>query len=621
MALFNGQVAIATKSSLYLMGGQPYPGEADDPTVTADTSKAAEWRGEPEPIMTHGQFASGDDFTFLASYRGRLYTWLQGRVAEFDGSNELWLRMGPEGVRCFGGSVAGDWLCVAIESRYGGFELWGFNGEGWWRLLERASPAILWPTALAGAGNRELIVFRDASATYDLTRLNWRSSSVHTYSALGQWYSSLLDAGAPGSVKAWTEFGATFAMPENRGNAASVDSLTISLDYSIDGGATFIAADSETTTAAAARTFTLRSALPAAVDVRYLQLRVTWSSVSDWAPVLSSAWAEYELPEIVTLRRRVWSFDVDASDRTVRRDGGKDPQDGRTKARALWELWEGGNELVFTETDGGLWDPGELGGRALWLAGDRLSGVANGAALAAWADATGNGLTAVQLVAANQPKLFDAQLNGLAVVRFDGGDWLTIDSAELEISAQPYSVYAVWKPSGPGQALMFAANSTGLITTDFDDDVGIFAGSALFDFDHHPFGQWHIIGSVFDGVSSRIKVDGLSGTTGSAGAGVLGGDLTIGAGVNGGDRWLNGDLAELVITRTALSSDDRERLDGYLAHKWGLAANLPINHPYKNAAPLTGPLVRIDSIEEKVARPGDAHRWGEAEIALVLEEV
>jgi hypothetical protein len=31
--------------------------------------------------------------------------------------------------------------------------------------------------------------------------------------------------------------------------------------------------------------------------------------------------------------------------------------------------------------------------------------------------------------------------------------------------------------------------------------------------------------------------------------------------------------------------------------------------------------VRIDSIEEKVARPGDAHRWGEAEIALVLEEV
>ena len=116
MAAYNGKVVIATRKSLYLMGGQPYPGEADDATVTADTSKAPAWIGDPEPIMTHGVFAEGDDFVFLESYRGKLYTWLGGRVAEFDGAGENWLRIGPEGVNCYGACVAADWLIVAIAS-------------------------------------------------------------------------------------------------------------------------------------------------------------------------------------------------------------------------------------------------------------------------------------------------------------------------------------------------------------------------------------------------------------------------------------------------------------------------------------------------------------------------
>lgn len=42
------------------------------------------------------------------------------------------------------------------------------------------------------------------------------------------------------------------------------------------------------------------------------------------------------------------------------------------------------------------------------------------------------------------------------------------------------------------------------------------------------------------------------------------------------------DFGEIVV----LSSDaDRERVEGYLAHKWGLAGTLPGGHPYKNAAP------------------------------------
>jgi hypothetical protein len=46
-----------------------------------------------------------------------------------------------------------------------------------------------------------------------------------------------------------------------------------------------------------------------------------------------------------------------------------------------------------------------------------------------------------------------------------------------------------------------------------------------------------------------------------------------------------GDVAEIVIADSAIGSADREKLEGYLAHKWGLESNLPSTHPYKSSAP------------------------------------
>ena len=47
-----------------------------------------------------------------------------------------------------------------------------------------------------------------------------------------------------------------------------------------------------------------------------------------------------------------------------------------------------------------------------------------------------------------------------------------------------------------------------------------------------------------------------------------------------------GDIAEIVVTPSMLSPTDRQRIEGYLAHKWGLTANLPADHPYKTAVPV-----------------------------------
>lgn len=628
MALFNGKVAIATRSSLYFLGGRPYPGEADDPSVTADTSRAPAWLGEPEPVMTHGQFAADDDFTFLCSYRGRLYTWLAGRVAEYDDSTEegRWVRMGPEARAggCRGAAVAGDWLVVALDGRHQGQrELWGYNGVGWWLLAQRESPGMVWPCAVGGAGDRDVLVFRDGATTYDLYRLKWRSPSVHTYASSGAWTSSLIDAGAPDRDKTWRAIGAVFAAPVQRGNAASSDGITVALEYSLDGGATWATAASTSTTQVTRRGFTLQSAFDAAFAglpaSRHLQVRVSWSSISDWAPVLVDAWVEYTLLENAPPRRR-WELTVAATDRRPRHDGALEARSGRQRSAALWDAWEGGRTLSFQEVDGGLWDPSHLPGLALWLKADALSGFLDGDLLGAWPDAAGNGEVAAQAVAARQPRYRADAQHGLPVVRFAGDDLLTA-SSQLGIAAQPLSQFAVWKTGGTAQVLMTWANSAGLLVTDLDDDVGISSGSALFNVNTHPFGQWHLVCGVHAGAGSSLTVDGGTPVTGSAGSGIPSGSLTIGAGAAGADRWLVGDLGEVIITRTALSAAERQRLEGYTAHKWGLAHLLPGAHPYKSAPPVVGYRVRIESIEERVARPSDASRWGESQVALTLSEV
>lgn len=50
------------------------------------------------------------------------------------------------------------------------------------------------------------------------------------------------------------------------------------------------------------------------------------------------------------------------------------------------------------------------------------------------------------------------------------------------------------------------------------------------------------------------------------------------------NRPLEGATGEAIIIN---SNDtlDRQKVEGYLAWKWGLVANLPIDHPYKNGAP------------------------------------
>ena len=51
--------------------------------------------------------------------------------------------------------------------------------------------------------------------------------------------------------------------------------------------------------------------------------------------------------------------------------------------------------------------------------------------------------------------------------------------------------------------------------------------------------------------------------------------------------YLSGNINEILCVQSpsAILEDDIKKIEGYLAHKWNLTANLPANHPYKITAP------------------------------------
>ena len=54
---------------------------------------------------------------------------------------------------------------------------------------------------------------------------------------------------------------------------------------------------------------------------------------------------------------------------------------------------------------------------------------------------------------------------------------------------------------------------------------------------------------------------------------------------NGTGEFYDGKIGEIILLNSLSTSDERQILEGYLAHKWGIESELPSDHPYKISAP------------------------------------
>jgi hypothetical protein len=62
----------------------------------------------------------------------------------------------------------------------------------------------------------------------------------------------------------------------------------------------------------------------------------------------------------------------------------------------------------------------------------------------------------------------------------------------------------------------------------------------------------------------------------------------IGGRQQSGTNWYDGTISECIALDRNATTLERQKIEGYLAHKWGLVASLPSDHPFKNYAPIVG---------------------------------
>jgi|14BtaG_2_1085337.scaffolds.fasta_scaffold00483_6 hypothetical protein len=231
------------------------------------------------------------------------------------------------------------------------------------------------------------------------------------------------------------------------------------------------------------------------------------------------------------------------------------------------------------------WTPANIA-KIFWFDSSDLSTITKDASnfVSQWADKSGNGNHATQATSSSKPTytVSDSLLNNKSSISSasqNGQIGLDLPSTSL----QEIFVVAYYKDgldttfdnynaliSGPGNVGQYRimgdkGKSNWWSTTNIFNDGGTFKnGATTSNFAVLPMPATLL---RFTSSAARNETRGILYNTKSS------------------DRGWVGGVGEIIgLSATSLTSD-RQKIEGYLAHKWGLAANLPSGHAYKTKAP------------------------------------
>jgi hypothetical protein len=259
-----------------------------------------------------------------------------------------------------------------------------------------------------------------------------------------------------------------------------------------------------------------------------------------------------------------------------------------------------GSEIVSSES-AALWTPAEIT-TALWLdAADADTITLNSGNVSQWDDKSGNGRHYSQASSTKQP----AYTGGRVV--FSAGQFLQRGSTDLLRNVAGASLFVVsrYESLGTNQMLWYAStnvtnasermqliyitsqNKTGAFARDNSGtQVGIYP--AANDTVNQTVQWGHVVNfsggdfSLYKNAAFESSSSGIASANTSNNASL---GTAVGARLDE-TRFMDGDVCEIILTHTAVDTTTRQRIEGYLAHRWGLTSNLPGDHPYKDNAPL-----------------------------------
>jgi len=269
-----------------------------------------------------------------------------------------------------------------------------------------------------------------------------------------------------------------------------------------------------------------------------------------------------------------------------------------------------------------LWTPAETT-TAWWLdASDAATITLNGSTVSGWADKSGNTKNASQATASKQPAYNASALNGLAAVTPDGvDDYMTAPVIFPGTTPTDYFVIAALKTiniinSGDNTANMFfgQTGSTALNSNVYFNlaqagesfksvhDIYPPSGGSLVSSQIITANTNYLIGFGRSGTTRNIFVNGAQTATQTtseaySGTTINATNLFMLLGTNNAMNAYVGEIIAIPFPTTEL----RQILEGYLAHKWGFSASLAADHPYKSAAPTVSEPVVTLSLDQPIS--------------------
>jgi len=236
---------------------------------------------------------------------------------------------------------------------------------------------------------------------------------------------------------------------------------------------------------------------------------------------------------------------------------------------------------------GRTWTPSQIS-TALWLdAADSSTITLNGSTVSQWNDKSGNGRHATQTTAANQPTYSVAALNGKSSIVWP----LSANPQHLVTTTELTSqeVYFALR-YGDGTQTQWIASYQGVFggVAGFIGLIGDTTGNGLW-YNFCDFQGMRRNGVTQPNLGNSIQALPLPSSiiVSSRPAGPLTSIITIGMdrGLSSLNRGWSGAIGEIIALSSIATDNIRQRLEGYLAWKWGLAANLPDTHPFKTFPP------------------------------------
>ena len=236
----------------------------------------------------------------------------------------------------------------------------------------------------------------------------------------------------------------------------------------------------------------------------------------------------------------------------------------------------------WTITDGGL-AAGAAAGPVLWLdAADTTSITESGGSVSQWDDKSGNSNNAVQGTSSAQPKTNFTTKNGLNVIDFDGNKFFNLPNATIPDGAQTYDIYIVARlndavMSNNRTIISQGNNSTNefvnaRIGTSYEVEMSWWNNTLQGVSNDIQNQTWFIYSSSWDGTTRDLHVDGsiiVSDTPGAV-KNTSPNNSRIGSEwVTTSSQWI-GNISEILIYDSALSTENRQAVEAYLQSKWNL---------------------------------------------------